>query len=341
MNNPKVAIMILNYNGRHLLKICLDSVYKTKYQNYEVFIVDNDSTDGSLDLLRRKYPWVKIISLNENYGFCKAYNMAVRLVDHSHIVFLNNDTEVHLNWLSELVKPMLANGRVGIVGSKLLLFEDRSKINHAGSKITPIGGGLDIGIFMEDKEQFNHEYFSAAACGAAMLVKSEVFRKIGGFDELLYAYSEDLDLGWRSWLYGYKVIYAPKSIVYHMLGASWGSSYRGSTSTEKVFLTHRNMLITSVKNFNFTNMFLAIFFYLPFSLLKAITYLRKGLPRHSLSVLKVYVWFFLNIKTIVQRRRTVQWRRVVKDSTLREIKLLMSWGSALREYLRLVRLRSL
>ena len=135
------------------------------------------------------------------------------------------------------------------------------------------------------------------------------------------------------------MLYVPQSVVFHMLGASWGSSYRGSTSTEKVFLLHRNMLITAVKNFNFTNMFLAIFFHLPFSLLKAIQYLRKGLPRHSLSVLKVYVWVFLNIKTIVQKRRTVQRNRVVQDSTLREIKLLMSWGSALKEYLRLVRLR--
>jgi GT2 family glycosyltransferase len=334
----KIAVMILNFNGKHLLEKCLNSVLKTNYPSFEVFVIDNSSTDDSVKFIKEHYPMVKIIAFDSNYGFCKAYNMAIASVGHPYIAFLNNDTEVDPGWLKELADSMFANKSVAIAGSKLLIFNNRSRLDHAGTVISPIGGGFKIGFLCKDEEDFNHKSFSAAACGASMLVKSDVFRKLCGLDELFYAYSEDLDLGWRSWLYGYEVLYVPQSIVYHMLGASWGSSFDGSTSPKKVFFIHRNMLITSIKNFDFTNLFFALIFHFAFSFFKTLLYLRRRLPRHSLSVMRVYYWVLLNVKTLVKKRRCIQKNRVVQDSFLKKKGLILSWSDSFREFRRLLKI---
>lgn len=335
----RVAVMILNYNGKHLLETCLDSVFKTNYSSFDVYVIDNGSTDGSVAFIKDRYPSVRVISFSENHGFCKAYNLAIRLVDHPYVALLNNDTEVDSEWLIELVKPLIGEENVAMVGSKLLLFNNRSIIDHGGTSITIIGGGFKKGFLLNDSKQFNDLSISAAACGASMLVKSDVFLKIGGFDELLYAYSEDLDIGWRSWLFGYRVLFAPKSVVYHMLGASWDSNFRATASPQKVFLLHRNMLITSVKNFDLPNMVVALSFHFAFSLLKAILYLKKGLPYHSLSVLNVYFWSLSNLRVLVKKRLCVQKRRVVSDVFLKKQGLILSWLGSLRGFRRRLNLK--
>lgn len=337
--NSRVAVMILNFNGKHLLEVCLDSVMKTNFSSFDVFVIDNGSTDGSVAFLKGQYPSVKVIAFSENYGFCKAYNIAIRSIKHPFVVLLNNDTEVHSDWLVELLKPMLADENVAIVGGKLLLFHDRSIIDHAGTSITVIGGGFKTGFSLKDGDQFNRLSISAAACGASMLVKSDVFLRIGGFDELLYAYSEDLDIGWRSWLFGYTVLFVPQSVVYHMLGASWDSNFGATTSPEKVFLLHRNMLITLVKNFELSNMVVALLFHSAFSFLKVLLYLKQRLPYHSLSVLKVYSWSLFNVRVLVSKRLWVQKNRVVPDVFLKKHGLILSWMDSLRGFRRRLNLK--
>jgi GT2 family glycosyltransferase len=219
---PKIAVMILNYNGREILLNCVSSLEKTSYSNFEVFVIDNASTDDSLPRLRQFFPWVKIIQFDKNYGFCQGYNKASKIVDSDYFLFLNNDiTILNFDWLSEMIKT-IREPLIGAVGSKLLLFENSKILENIGGTIYKWQGGVRIGFGEEDKGQYdkipvNPFYVS----GASLLIAKKLFLEVGGFDSIMFAYSEDLDLCWRLRLLGYKIQSCQRAVLLHRLSASW------------------------------------------------------------------------------------------------------------------------
>jgi len=204
-----VSIIIVNYNGIQFLPKCLDSIISNYYKNYEIILVDNNSTDNSIGYVKEKFPHVKIIKLDKNYGYAEPSNIGAKEAKGDFLYFLNNDTILHVDSIVELVKasqdPDIA------IGQSLLLKPDET-VDSAGDFITTMG----IAYRSHNKPSSLKPILSAR--GASMIIKRKVFWDLGGFDKKFFASFEDVDLGWRAWIYGYKVVLIPNSIVYHLGG---------------------------------------------------------------------------------------------------------------------------
>jgi len=332
----KVAVLVINYNGKHYLRECLESLKNQTHSDYDAYVVDNGSVDGSVEYVEGHFPWVKIIAFKENLGFAKAYNEAIKSVDADLVALLNNDTRVDRKWLQELVNAILEDELIAAVGSKILLYDSPRQLNHAGAKITPIGGGFDIGLYDEDCERFNVKKFVGATCGAAMLVRKDLFLKIGGFDDDFFAYFEDTDFCWRAWLCGFKIIYVPDSIIYHKLGGSWGPR----KSLVKMFLGEKNRLSTVIKNFEVKNVVRALIISVVYNLTRFFILLKFKHHRGVIAIIKANYWVLRNFKKIMDKRRIVQKHRKVSDVFLEKTGFLTTLREGFFEFNRLNRVQT-
>ena len=249
---PLVTISIINLDGKEYLIDCLESILKLDYPSdrIEIIIVDNGSKDGSVGFIKKKYPSIKIIQNRKNLGFARANNQAAEESSGEYIAFLNNDTKVDNKWLLELLKPIHGSREIAASGSKVLSSDGKS-LDFVGGMINFEGKGFQIDYgkkAMEDN--YNIQKYLPFVNGGAMMIRKEAFLETGGFDEDFFAYYEDVDLGWRLWVLGYKVIFAPGSIVYH--------HHHGTSkifSEDKLrFLKERNSLYSVFKNYDDENL---------------------------------------------------------------------------------------
>ena len=249
---PEITISVINLDGENYLNDCLKSIEKLDYpqDKVEIIVVDNGSGDNSVKLLENNFPKIKLIRNNDNYGFAKANNQAAAAASGEYIAFLNNDTKVDEKWLIELLRPVYGSSEVICSGSKVLSFDGKN-IDFAGGMINFEGKGfqIDYGIPVE-KDIHNLKRYLPFVNGGAMLIRKDVFIKAGGFDEDFFAYYEDVDLGWRLWVLGYKVVFSPNSIVYHM---HHGTSKNFSEDKLR-YLKERNALISIFKNYDENNL---------------------------------------------------------------------------------------
>lgn len=314
---PKVAILIINYNGLRWLPRCLSTVAKTKYPNYEVYLIDNASVDGSVEFVRRKFPTVKIIQNSRNLGLPEAYNRAIDQVDAEYVVLLNNDTEVlNARWVEDLVRVASGNPTVAAVASKMVSMNDHQILQSVGGMSIPYWRGfVDIGTCELDKNQYLDEFEPFAFCGGAALIRKSAFVDVGRFDGEMFLYFEDTDLSWRLRLAGWKVGYASGSKVAHHLGGSTGG--RGVTPA-RLYYCHRNLLRAIVKNCG-SSLGWALRNYLLFSFLMVSGFLIYE-PTKGVKVIHALVWNLRNLTTAYASRLRIQSRRKVPE---REILVTM------------------
>jgi len=236
LNVPLVSIIIINYNGKSYLEKCLESIKKIKYDNLEIIVVDNNSTDGTMEFLAQNYPSIITLKLDKNYGFAKPNNVAAKIAKGDFLLFLNNDTEVTPNFLTELVQVLVGNDQIGICQS--LLLKPNGEIDSSGDFIDTIG------VVYNSKEPIDKIREISSARGASMIIRKELFLDLGGFDEQFFVSFEDVDLGWRTWIKGYKVVINPKSVVYHH-----GGKTHDSIKDEISFHGLKNQLSMKITNF--------------------------------------------------------------------------------------------
>ncbi len=283
--NPSVAIVILNYNGKKHLSIFLPSVLATDYDNMQIVVADNGSTDESIAFLQTNYPTIKILCNKSNLGFAGGYNWVLKQVEADYFILLNSDVEVTPNWINPIVQLMEANPLVVACQPKILSYKDKQSFEYAGAS----GGWIDFlgypfsrGRVFDVCEQDNSQYEDNSpifwASGASLFIKSSVFHEMNGFDTYFFAHQEEIDLCWRMQLKGYQVMVCPSSVVYH-LGA--GTLPRGG---RKVFLNFRNNLIMLWKNLPIAE----LWWKLPFRLILDAISAWKGL-------LSGDIWFFTAI----------------------------------------------
>ncbi|MEM4234867.1 MAG: glycosyltransferase [Candidatus Methanomethylicaceae archaeon] len=239
------SVVIPNYNGKRYLEECILSLRKQNFPHdqFEIIVVDNASSDGSKDFILHKFPDVRLVTSPRNVGFSGGCNLGIAHSKGKYIVLLNNDTVVDANWLVELVNVAEANEDVAIVGSKLLFKDKPQIIQNAGSYITEAGDGGDLGFSQEDIGQYDFTREVMAVCGASMLIKRELIEQIGGLDEDFGSYYEDIDLCYRARLNGKKIVFAHKSIVYHVHAGTLGE-----WSPLFSFFVFRNKLFLHLKN---------------------------------------------------------------------------------------------
>lgn len=242
-SGPAVSVIIPNWNGRHHLETCLDALRAQTFGDVEVIVVDNGSTDGSQAYVATAYPEVRLLELGQNRGFTGACNAGYAVSRGEFVVLLNNDTEADPGWLAVLVAAFRASATVGIVASKLLLFDDRRRLHAAGDFYRTDGIPGNRGIWQEDVGQYDQVEPVFGACGAAAAYRRTMLEAIGFLDDDFYFSCEDVDIAWRAHLAGWEVLYVPSAIVYHKLKASGGS---GATSS---YYDGRNFLYVIWKNY--------------------------------------------------------------------------------------------
>lgn len=254
------GIIIVNYNRKELLKKCLRSLFLSDTADFHIFVVDNGSEDGSIEMMRNDFAQVTVIEMGYNSGFCKANNVGIqRAIDSgcAHIILLNNDTEVDRSFVSELVGNVNAAKRIDMVAPKILMHTDRNIIDSAGIIITP--DGLAKNRFLDhDAKEVNESCEVFCPTGAAALFTARLLTDIKQdgmyFDENFAYYFEDLDLGWRARLRGWRCWYNPKSLVYHHKNAT-----SGGYSKFIAFHTNRNIFYNIIKNYPFPYCAKAVF----------------------------------------------------------------------------------
>lgn len=239
----KVTVVIPNYNGQRFMQTCLDSLRTQNYKGFEILVIDNASEDGSYEYVRDYYPEVRLVRLKKNYGFSGAVNKGIELSDTPYVLLLNNDTESDENFVGELVKAIEKSEDIFSVSSKMINFNDRGIMDDAGDMYSIAGWGFqrgvgqDINLFNEDREVFS-------ACAGAAIYRKSVFDEIGAFDLKHFAYLEDIDVGYRAKIHGYKNMYCANAIVYHVGSGTSGSKYNDF----KVKLAARNNIYLIYKN---------------------------------------------------------------------------------------------
>ena len=312
----KIAIVILNWNGEKLFETFLPSIIEhSREAGAEIIVADNASTDQSIKLLQTKFPEVKIIELELNYGFAEGYNRALKLVESDYIVLLNSDVKVTKNWIEPCIEKFESDDTLAAIQPKILSYNEPDKFEYAGAA----GGFIDkfgypfcrgrvLNRIEKDHGQYNSLGSIFWASGACMFIRADLFNSVGGFDADFWAHMEEIDLCWRLKSRGYKILYEPHSVVYHLGGGtlSYGSP-------QKIYLNFRNnlwMLFKNLPRYKFKRIFSIR---LILDGIAAVKFIVGFNFREFGAVVKAHASFYRNLGKLIQKRKEVQQRVIIKD----------------------------
>lgn len=320
--SPLVAIIILNYNGRHYLEKFLPSVIASSYTNKKVIVADNASTDDSVQWLKNNYAEVEVIVFDKNYGFAKGYNLTLAQVKSDYCILLNSDVEVTEHWIEPVISLMETEANIAACQPKILSYNSKNLFEYAGA----CGGWIDtlgypfsrgrvFDVCEEDKGQYDEVAQVFWASGAAMFVRASAFHRLKGFDEVFFAHQEEIDLCWRMQMAGYIIMACPSSIVYHVGGGTLPKGER------KVYLNFRNNLVMLYKNLAAKEKIWKLPLRIGLDILSAIQSLAAGDISFFKGVLKAHFafvrWIFSNKKgNIFPLKKTANLNGLYKGSVV-------------------------
>lgn len=306
-DQPKVAVVILNWNGLEYLKRFLPSVFKSTYPNLDIIIGDNASTDASVSFVSDNFPDARIIENDQNYGFAGGYNKILEQLDHDYFILLNSDVEVTEHWIEPVISLMESDTLIAAAQPKLLAYANKHLFEYAGAA----GGFIDkygypfcrgriFDTVEEDKGQYdgNSEIFWAS--GAALFIKRSKWIEAGGLDSDFFAHMEEIDLCWRLKNLGYKIMYCSDSKVYHVGGGTLNAE-----NPFKTYLNFRNNLVLLLKNLPSNKTLPIIFIRFWLDLISLIKFLLDGKPQNAGAVSKAHVYFFKNLSKNMQKARSI------------------------------------
>ncbi|MBS5958821.1 MAG: glycosyltransferase family 2 protein [Clostridiales bacterium] len=248
----KVTIIIPNYNGLKFMEPCMKALETQSDKNFELLVVDNGSTDGSVEWLKEHD--IPSIFLKENTGFSGAVNVGIREAKTPYVILLNNDTEPEPDYVRELVRTMDSSKKIFSASSKMIQLYHKDLMDDAGDMYSVLGWAYQRGVGQSIKG-YKKPRNVFAACAGAAIYRREVFDEIGGFDEAHFAYLEDIDVGYRAKIYGYDNVYCPSAVVYHVGSGTSGSKY----NSFKVKLAARNNIYLNYKNMPFLQLLINLF----------------------------------------------------------------------------------
>lgn len=325
--SPLVSVIVINYNGKEFLKDCLESVYGQTYHNFDLIVVDNGSTDGSVQFIKEKFPDTIFIENKENLGFAMANNQGIEISKGKYIALLNNDTVVDRDWLKNLVTAAESSSEnTGMWADKILSLENPHIIDSVGGLIISNDGiakgrgRLERDIGQYDREE---EVFIPSACAA--LYRKRMFDEVGLFDEDFFAYCEDTDLGLRARLEGWKTISAPKAVVYHHY-----SGTTGKYTSIKAYLVERNHIWLAIKNFPLSKLlFLPLYTFWRYLMQVYGIFRKKGAggrfledfsgSRLLIILLKALWGATKGMPVILKKRRYIQKKKIVTDKEINNL----------------------
>ncbi len=301
----KTAVVILNWNGKHMLERFLPSVTAHTTGDAEVVIADNGSTDDSLAFLHDQYPTLRVIPLDKNYGFAEGYNRALAQIDADYYVLLNDDVEVTPNWIEPVIAQMRQNPQTAICQPKLLMYDQRDTFEYAGGAggfIDKYGYPFCRGRIFTTLEQDHGQYDDAReifwASGAAMFVRADVWKELGGLDGEFFAHMEEIDFCWRAKNAGYRVEYCPQSVVYHVGGGTLPKS-----NPRKTYLNFRNNMALLYKNLPQRRLAWVMVLRVVLDYVAAFKFLLERKPQEFWAVARAHKAFYRWLPQLKKRRR--------------------------------------
>ena len=303
MNN--VAIVILNWNGINYLKQFLSKVVEYS-GDCRIILADNASTDDSIEFVLDNFPQVEIVMNDENGGFAKGYNDSLKFINSEFYILLNSDIEVTPDWVLPLYETM-QNPLVAACQPKVLSYYDRNLFEHAGAS----GGYLDknyfpfcrgriLEQFEKDEGQYDGETEIFWATGAALMIRSDLFHKVGGFDEYFFAHMEEIDLCWRLKKQGFRFMAIPSSTIYHVGGGTLAYN-----SPKKLYLNFRNSLFMIVKNHEGI-LFFKLMYRMTLDGIAAIRFLVRGEFKNFMSVFDAHMAMYYRLRILLQQRKEIK-----------------------------------
>ena len=314
----KLSIIIPHFNGTKILTKCLESLSKCTYKDVEILVVDNGSTDDSINAVKKKFSTVEIITSDTNRGYAGGCNFGAESANGEYLLFLNNDTIHQKDWLEPLIQKLDDDVSISSVQPKILNYHEQKNFDYAGAS----GGYMDIFTYPfsrgrvfdtieEDSGQYDDSVEIFWASGTAFITRKLVFEIVGGFDETLFAHMEEIDYHWRWHLMGHSVWVEPKSVIHHMGGATLAYG-----SPEKTYLNHRNSILLMLTNYSF---FVSIYLFVPRLVMEVLSLLKYAFSsklNHAWAQLRA-LWWILVHPHIIGPRRWKTWKlRKVKDSEI-------------------------
>lgn len=297
---PKVSVIIPNWNGKRLLKICLPSLLKQTFKDFEILVVDNGSVDGSSQYVKKNFPKIKVIELKGNGGFAHAANMGIKICTGEYMILINNDTKLGRRCLEYLVKAADFHKKVGMVACKMLKFYQPSLIDSAGAFINSAGQADNIGRGEKDGSSFDNDGPIFFVTGGGGLFKREVFEKVGFFDESFFAYYEDIDFCFRAQMKGFKGWYEPRAVIYHIHQAT-----ARKNPARLQYLLFRNMMQTIIKDFP-VELLKKDWNFLKIILINLNTFRYLMFKGFLISALKAEFYIFLKLPKLLKKRAEIQ-----------------------------------
>lgn len=314
---PLVSVIIVNHNGIDFVQSCISSVLSSDYPNFEVIFVDNASTDGSLDYVKRNFSSdarLKFVENSSSVGPAVGRNRGAKVAQGKYLVFLDNDTEVKANSITELVKALESDISIGS-GQAKLLKAGSNYYDCAGDYLGPLGFLIERSGGAKDEGQFDYLTDILSAKSAASIIRKDLFDKIGGFDEDFYMYLEETDLSWRVWLAGFRVVFIPQAVVYHAFNTPQKDFKRYYPKYIVRYYGCRNYITTLIKNLGFINLIKILPAHIAcWFVLSAFFALRNNLE-DAFYILKGVGWNIINFAPIFKKRSFIHFNiRRISDS---------------------------
>lgn len=308
----KIAVVILNWNGKKFLEEFLPNIIEYSSPYAEVIVADNASSDDSVEFMKTHFPNIRVIINSENGGFSKGYNDALKQIDADYYCLLNSDIEVTPNWIEPVIKLMETDERIAVCQPKLRSFHEPEKFEYAGAAggfIDKYGYPFCRGRLFTDMETDHGQYDDVRevfwATGACMFVKANLYHKYGGLDEDFFAHMEEIDFCWRMKNAGYKIMYCPDSVVFHVGGGTLPKK-----SSRKTYLNFRNNIMLLYKNLPKRRLLPVFFVRLILDIIAAIRFLFDSGFSDFWAVFKAHLHFYKSLSYNIKKRERIPHRKV-------------------------------
>lgn len=306
MLSPKVSIVIVSWNGKAYLEKCLLSLRKATYSYVEVIVVDQNSIDGTADMVRKKFPEVILICNSDNTGYVGGNNLGVQNASGKYILILNNDIEVDKNFLEPLVAAFEKDKKLGVAQPKAINIRYKGALDGGGSFLTATGFLYHKGYLEKaNNPEFEKSYPVYSVKGAYMMTRRELFLKLGGLDRDFFIYFEETDYCGRVWLAGYTVMYLPASTVYHWGGGDTRKDWEKRFAKVQ-YRSFKNRICSYLKNLSGEKLLSVLSMHILVCEALSVYYMLVGQWRTAIAIQKAFFWNIFHISSTLKKRNYIQ-----------------------------------
>ena len=321
-----VSVIIPHHNNSKILVECINSLYQSTFKNLEIIVVDNNSTDSSCKIISNQFPNVIIQKSAINLGYAGGCNLGSRFAKGRYLLFINNDTIIDKNCIKNLLFKLESDPQISSVQPKIININNPLYFDYAGASggfidylVFPFSRGRIFNLIEEDRSQYQNSIKIFWASGACFLTRKEVFKKVGGFDDSLFAHMEEIDYHWKCHLANYDVWVEPNSILYHHGGLTLKPN-----SPQKTYLNHRNSLVLLLSNYSLIRSILFFIIRIPLEFISSLKDLLNFRLMHFINHYIAFIWVILHFKLINRRRKFIKKIRVVKDKDIFNKKIILN-----------------